>query len=331
MHRFWFILVSLVLLLTVMPLAACDDDEENEGTMASITSSQPASSESENTSRETTPETSNDEPAKTQMRIISLAPSNTEILFALGLEDQVVGVTEYCNYPEAATKKPKVGGFSTVDMEKVIELDPDLILATNIHKETVVPALEDLGLKVITLDPKTLDDVLNNIALVGAETGKEEEASLLINEMKARIEAITTKVTSLTEEEKPRFLAIAWHDPIYAASPKNLQGSMIAMAGGINIAYDIDTEPMGLEAVIDRNPQVIIAYTGHGEGEQLPFEWAKTEPRLNDTDAAKNGRIYQIDADLIGRGGPRIVDAFEQVAQFLHPEIFGAPASEAAL
>lgn len=261
-------------------------------------------------------------------RIISLAPSNTELLFALGLGDNVVGVTEYCDYPPEAKEKPYVGGFATVDMEKVIALDPDIILAANLHKETFVPALEDLGLRVITLDPKSLEDVLDNIALVGAETGKQETADRLIAEMRARIDAVVTRVESLSEEEKPRFLALAWHDPIYAASPTNLQGNVIAAAGGINIAYDITSEPMGLEAVIDRNPQVIIAYTGHGEAQHLPFEWAKTEPRLKDTEAARNNRVYEIDTNIIGRGGPRIIEGFELVAQFLHPEIFGAPEVE---
>ena len=104
-------------------------------------------------------------------RIISLAPSNTEILFALGLDDRVVGVTEYCSYPEAATGKPKVGGFSTVDIEKVVSLEPDLVLATRIHGKTVIPALEELGLTVVALTPSSLDDVLNSITLVGRLTG----------------------------------------------------------------------------------------------------------------------------------------------------------------
>ena len=107
---------------------------------------------------------------KIPKRIVSLAPSNTEVLFALGLGDKVVGVTEYCNYPEAAKTKAKVGGFSTVDIEKVVSLEPDLVLATQIHAKTVIPALEKLGLTVVALTPSSLDEVLSSITLVGKGT-----------------------------------------------------------------------------------------------------------------------------------------------------------------
>jgi iron complex transport system substrate-binding protein len=312
MHRLWLILVSLILVLAIMPLTACDDNgnEENE-VPEQIVSLTP----------------SNEESAMPE-RIVSLAPSNTEILFALGLGDKVVGVTEYCDYPPEALEKPKVGGFSTVDIEKVLSLSPDLILAANLHIETVVPELERRGLRVVTLNPTTTEEVLDGITQLGVLTGNEVEASQIVNDMRERIEAVVKKTASLSEDEKPRFLALAWHDPIYAASPANLQGQLIAMAGGTNIAYDITSEPMGLEAVIARNPQVIIAYTGHGDGRDLPFNWAKTEPRLKNTEAVKNNRVYQIDTNVIGRAGPRIADALEQIAQFLHPEIFGSPKTE---
>ncbi len=113
-------------------------------------------------------------------RIVSLAPSNTEILFALGLEDKLVGVTRFCNYPEAAKDKPKIGGFSDVDIERTVALEPDLILATAIHDKTVIPALEKVGLTVFALAPDTLDEVLADITLVGKVTGRSQEASQLV-------------------------------------------------------------------------------------------------------------------------------------------------------
>ncbi len=116
-------------------------------------------------------------------RIISLAPSNTEILFALGLEDRVVGVTEFCDYPEAAKVKPKVGGFSTVDIERIVALEPDLILAGSIHEAKIIPRLEQLDLTVVALAPKTLDRVLANISLVGEITGQSDEANRLIDSL----------------------------------------------------------------------------------------------------------------------------------------------------
>jgi len=261
---------------------------------------------------------------KVPQKIISLAPSNTEILYALHLSDRLVGVTEYCDYPEAAKDKPKIGEFSTIDIEKVVEIQPDLILATNIHKDEVVPQLERLGLTVLTLDPKTIDEVLEAINLIGKFTGKKEEASQLVTEMRNRIKAITDKTDNLPETQRLRVFYILWHEPLMTVGSETRIHELIVKAGGINIAQDLagDYPTISLEAVILANPQVIIAGSGHGTGENLPFQFALTEPRLKDVDAHRNDRVYAIDADLASRPGPRIVDALEKFAEFIHPELF---------
>ena len=257
-------------------------------------------------------------------RIISLSPSNTEILFALGLEDKVVGVTEYCNYPPEALNKAKVGGFSTPDIEIIISLQPDLILADSIHAKKVIPALEERGLIVFALAPKNLDGILQDIKVVGKITGKEKEANELVRQMESRIKTITDKTQKLPE--KPNVFYILWHDPLWSAGLETLEQELIDKAGGNNIFQDIaGYKAVDLESVIARNPEIIIACTGHGEAKDKPFEWAKSELRLGATKARKNNRIYQVDADLVSRAGPRIVDALEWFAYFLHPEIFGKP------
>jgi iron complex transport system substrate-binding protein len=256
--------------------------------------------------------------------IVSLAPSNTELLFALGLGGKVVGVTDYCDYPEAAKEKPKVGGFSTVDMERVVEMQPDLILAANIHQEEVIPALEKAGLTVVCLDPANLEEVLEAVTLAGQCTGEEDEASRLVAEMSGRIETIRSKVANLTEVQKPRVFAIMWHDPLMSVG-LGLRHDLIVEAGGINIVEELGEEypTVSLEWVIDKNPEVIIAGVGMGSGEDLTFQFALNEERLAGVDARRNNRVYQIDLDLIGRSGPRIVQGFELVAKMIHPEIFG--------
>jgi iron complex transport system substrate-binding protein len=258
-------------------------------------------------------------------KIISLAPSNTEIVYALGLEDRLVGVTEYCDYPEAAKEKPLIGGFSTVDIEKVVAIQPDLILATNIHKDEVLPQLERLGLTVLTLDPKTVDEILEAINLIGWFTGKKEEASHLVTEMDNRIKAVTDKTLALSEAQRPAIFYILWHDPLKTVSAETRIHELIVKAGGMNIAQDLegDYPTMSLEAVLMANPQVIIAGSGHGTGENLPFQFALTEPRLAEVDARRNDRVYEIDADLTSRPAPRIVDGLEKLAEFIHPELFG--------
>jgi len=237
---------------------------------------------------------------KVPQRIISLAPSNTEILFALGLGDKVVGVTEFCNYPEAAKAKPKIGGFSTVDIERVVALEPDLILAAAIHEETVIPALERLGLTVFALAPKTLDKVLDNITLVGELTGKSREATRLVTSLEERIKVITDKTRAVAE--RPRILYLTWHDPLWTTGSGTIEDDLINKAGGENIAYDLTGhKTIDLETVVQRNPQVIIVTTGHGEAKDLPFHYIRNEPRLEVTEAVMTDRVYQIDADIINR------------------------------
>ena len=255
-------------------------------------------------------------------RIISLVPSNTEILFALGLGDKVVGVTEFCNYPPEARGKGRIGGFSTPDIEKVIDLQPDLILAGSIHAKEVIPALEEIGLAVFALAPQSLDGILEDIRMVGKITGEEDEASKLVAQTETRIKAITDKTQNL--DGKPRVFYITWHEPLWSVGLGTTTQELIQKAGGVNIFQDITGHKMvNLEEVIARNPEVIIACTGHGEAKGKPFEWANEEPRLGVTEARKNNRVYQIDADLVSRDGPRIVDALEWFAYFIHPDIFG--------
>ena len=258
-------------------------------------------------------------------RIISLVPSNTEILFALGLEDKVIGVTEYCNYPPEALDKEKIGGFSTPDMEEIIALQPDLILAGSIHEKEIIPSLEGRGLTVFALAPKNLNGILEDIKIVGKITGREEEAFEVVAQMKNRIEAVTDKIRKL--QARPRVFYITWHDPLWSIGSGTIIQELVEEAGGVNIFRSTITghKAVNLEPVIACNPQVIIACTGHGEAKGLPFEWAKSEPRLRVTEACQNNRVYQIDADLVSRTGPRIVDALEWFAYFIHPEIFSKP------
>jgi len=258
-------------------------------------------------------------------RIISLVPGNTEILFALGLSDKVVGVTEYCDYPPEAQEKPKVGGFSTPNIEEVVALEPDLIIATQRHEVSIIPALEGKGLTVFALDPKTLDEVLEAITLIGEITGKEAEASQLVTEMSNRIKAVTDKTDGLSEAQRPKVFSITWHDPLKTAGGDTWQDELIVKAGGINIAHELTGGyvPISLEAVIDANPEVIIADVGMGSGEDSPLHFSLTETRLRGVDARINNHIYGIDVDLSGRPGPRIVDGLEQFAKAIHPELFG--------
>ena len=257
-------------------------------------------------------------------RIISIAPSNTEILFALGLADRVVGVTDYDDYPPAVKEKPSVGGYTMPNIEKIVEIQPDLILATSVHEQRIIPQLEERGLTVFALAPKTLDDVLAAITLVGEITGQEKEASRLVAEMQGRIKAVIDRTANLPQGQRPRVFYITWHDPLMAPGSGTFQDDLIGKAGGINISRDlIGYANISLEAIIVANPEVMIAGVGHGNMANLTSRFIETEPRLRDTEARQSNRIYEVDGNLVSRPGPRIVEGLEALARLIHPEVFG--------
>jgi iron complex transport system substrate-binding protein len=254
--------------------------------------------------------------------IISLAPSNTEILFALGLGDRVIAVSEYCNYPPEAQNRTKIGGFSTVNIEKVVDLEPDLVLATCGVQEAIVEELEGLGLTVIALDAKNTEDVIKNIRLVGKATGQLEIAEELARKMEQRIKAVTDKTRDLPDNQKPKVFYETWNDPLMTVGLGTFIHHLIHLAGGVNIALDSKTEyPVyNLELLIERNPEVIIISLGHGNS-TTSVEEVKRREGWQIIDAVKNNRVYGINADIIARTGPRIVDALEEIAGYIHPEL----------
>ncbi len=264
---------------------------------------------------------------KLPQRIVSLAPSNTEILFALGLGDKIVGTTDYCDYPEAAKSKPRVAGYINPDLEKMVSQQPDLIIADAIHENTVLPALEKLDLTVIVTSATSLDVVLNDIKLIGEITGKSKAAARLVDDLSERIQAVTTKTSELTPEQRPGVLYTIWYDPIWTMGSGTFTDDLIWKAGGANI-FSEDFEKshvVSLEAIISKNPQIIIV-SGMGTTGDLIYNNIMKESRLAEVDAMRNSRIYKIsDANLIERPGPRVVDGLEEVAKFIHPEIFSTP------
>jgi len=141
--------------------------------------------------------------------------------------------------------------------------------------------------------------------------------------MQNRIKAVTDKTGGLPEAERPRVFYITWHDPLKTSGAETRHNELIRMAGGTNTARDLTGyAAISLEAVIEANPQVIIAGVGMGSGKDLSFQYVRTEPRLRNVDARRNNRVYKIDTNLCSRPGPRIVDALEKFAEFIHPELF---------
>jgi iron complex transport system substrate-binding protein len=253
----------------------------------------------------------------TPQRIISLAPSNTEILFALGLGDKVVGVTDWCDYPPEALEKEKVGSYDTPDTEKIVALNPDLILVAYGTTMDVINNLVGLGLTVFGIKTTDLDDLLNDIRTIGEITDKELEAYALTSEMESKIEAIADATSEL--EERPRVFYIVWHDPLWTAGSGTFIHELIEKAGGVNICQNITGyTTISIEEIVARNPEVIIT-------SEWSYDWAINATELASTNASQTDRIYQGDDDLVQRPSPRLVEGLEWFAHFIHPEIFEEP------
>jgi iron complex transport system substrate-binding protein len=258
---------------------------------------------------------------KTPMRIVSLSPSNTEILFAVGAGDRVVGGTTYDTYPPEAVNLSKIGGFSSVNVEAVVNLSPDLVLAEDGNGLDTINVLKKLDLKVVTVNPKTMDDILENIRLVGNITGNDAAAESLTADMTHQISDITDMTEDIPNSRKPRVLYIVWHEPMYAAGAGSFPDDLIQMAGGMNI-IEIEGWPViSIEDVVDKNPQIIIC-SGMGGGSYTIMEAITGNQVLAQTDAVKNNKVYPADdPNTIELAGPRIVQGLAELHGFIAPDI----------
>lgn len=256
-------------------------------------------------------------------RIVSLLPSNTEILFAVGAGDQVVGVTSYCNYPPEATTREQVGGITnkSLSLEAIIALEPDLVVAGGAQDE-IIPILEETGLVVLVLRPATLDDIYTNIELVGRATNHFEQAKALTADMRRRAEVISDKVATIPADARPTVFYEVWDDPLMTAGPNTFIGQLVEMAGGKSIFADVaeDWPQVSAEVIVERNPAVILGPESHADA--LVAEKVATRPGWANIEAVQSERIYLLDSDMVSRPGPRIVDILEQIAHELHPGLF---------
>jgi len=250
-------------------------------------------------------------------RIVSLAPANTETLFALGLGDKVVGVTSYDDYPPEVAKIAKVGDFQGPNVEAVAAAKPDLVLATSGVQADVVKKLEALGATVVVIDPQTLEGVYTDIQRVGTITGTSPAAEGLVAQMKAKVASVQKAVAS--EPKVSAFIEIG-QNPLYTAGTGTLMDELVTLAGGTNVVAQPGYVSYSAEQLIKDDPQVYMATKGSSSD---PASIAK-RPGYDKIAAVKDGRIVILDDSIVSRPGPRIVDGLEAVAKALHPNAFRA-------
>jgi len=269
-------------------------------------------------------------------RVVSTMPSITEMLFALGLGDRVVGVTTYCNYPPEVVELVKQGGIQTVggpwtlDLEKIAALRPDLVLLSVSPHARLKDKFEEMGLRVVFLKSNTAQnnyEIYSDIMTVAKIFGVEDRARQLVESIQSRIDYVTSR---LANASKPKVLWLvgppSWG--LYSAGGNTFIGWLISQAGGVNIASTYTGWPqLDYEFILFQNPDIIIV-TAHGVDPQKVREELAETPLVN-TNAWRSGRVYLLTDeadDIVSRPGPRIADALELLAKLIHPEIFGEAA-----
>lgn len=268
---------------------------------------------------------------KPPLRIVSCSPLCTEIAAVLELIDFIVGVDDYTDFPPSIVKLKEqgkvssVGGVTTLSVEAVAALKPDLVLVSAGLQKKFIPKLEELGLTVIALDARSISEVYNEILLLGRATGKEELAERIINEMRSRIEAIQQSLAVV--RVKVKVFQSSWLEPIWTTGNGTFLNDIIRLAGGYNVFIDTSGwVTVSSESIVERNPEVIfIGCTMMGlKPEDVKLK-LKQIPGLENVEAVKKNRVYLLyeqAENIFVRAGPRVTEAIELLAKILYPELF---------
>jgi len=253
----------------------------------------------------------------TPQRIISLSPSNTEILAALGLLPRVVGVTDYCDTPEAAKNISRIGSYTAISIEKVTAKQPDLVIASDKTPKETISRLREIGLTVIVVAPKNVGHVVQDIRLVGEITGTGPEADTLATDISRRI----ATASSPKMPDSPTVAHVVYLKPLYISGNNTQQDDIIARAGGNNVFSGRQGwGTVSLEEFLLANPDIIIVSGGGGmdaSERNIILEEFMTNPQYASLSSVKNHHVYAIDADIISRPGPRVADAAEEVRRII--------------
>ena len=256
--------------------------------------------------------------AKPPNHIISLAPSITEMLFALGLNEEIVGVTEFCDYPPAALKKPKVG-YSKPNLESIVGLQPDLLLAPkSFMRVDLLQKLEQLKIPTFVLDPHTVEEIIAHIQLLGRMVGRSQDGIAQAAELRTQISTLSKQVEGLP---RPTMLYVLNSNPLITVGPGSFIHHLIELAGGRNAAEEASTPypRLTMEEVLRQNPDYLVFPVGRFEG--ISQSEQDTWKRWDTLNAVKHDRLFQVQSDLLNRPGPRITEGLNQLVNILHPEV----------
>ncbi len=261
-------------------------------------------------------------------RIISIAPGITETIFAIGEQERLVGVSDFCDYPPEAAEKEKVGNISTPSVEKMLSLQPDLVLVVRGVGMDAIDSLRHAGINVIAHDPRNLAQVIEMVRQIGRALGADEAASRLADEMTSRRDEVERQARARVEQAgRPRVLLVISTEPVFVAGPGSFAHDLIELAGGQNVVGEGGEKvnrpwpQYSLEKVIELDPDLIItAMGGHTQAEGDLLKQMKRKPGWRDLSAVKQGRVYNLDPDILLRVGPRLLDGLEAMADIFHAQ-----------
>jgi iron complex transport system substrate-binding protein len=249
-------------------------------------------------------------------RIVSLAPANTEIVFALGRGDRLVGVTTWCDYPAAAKSLPKVGDFTTPNMEAIAAAKPDLVLLAGGVQADVVKKIESLGAKAVVIDPTSVDGTIERIGTLGAALGARDKAAKVQAAMRAELGDIASRIKG---RKAVRAFVEIGVNPLFTVGKGTLLDDELRLAGGENVVKVEGYAPYSTEELVAAQPAVYLGTVSSlGDPEVLT-----QRPGYGAVRAVAAGRVYSVDDNIVSRGGPRVVIGVRLIAEALHPDAFG--------
>lgn len=254
--------------------------------------------------------------------IVSVMPSATEMIYEMEIEEKLIGVTDYCIYPQEATQKTSIGGFTDPNIEEVVALEPDLVLAGSQHQDEV-EKWEEMGIACLVLMPETFEEIYDSIRLIATASGTSNKGDKLVEEMKEQIEKIKEKTGHIPEEEKTKVYYELYSNPLMSVGEESVIHEIITRAGGKNIFSDLKDEypQVSKEVVVERNPEVILFPEDHGTEKHIAEKF-KERPAWEQVNAVKNENLHAVNSDIFSRPGPRVTKAVETAAKLFYPELF---------
>jgi iron complex transport system substrate-binding protein len=310
------IVLTVILTSVALLLAGCQKTSEPTPTPTPAPTATPAPTPEDTTITVIDSQGTETILEKAPETVVSLAPNITEIIFAVGEGSKLVARTDWCNYPEESANVASVGNIDQPDVEAIIALAPDVVILTEMTMQELALQIKDAGIPIIVVDEEdSFDGAYACIEIVGKVLGADEKAAEVVADMTARIEVVKTKVSGAVKKTVYYVMGYGEYGD-YTAAKGTFISEMIAAAGGINVADDTEGWTYSVEKLVEHNPDLLLLSMW------APADGLKEATGYKDLTAVKEGRLVTLDDDTLQRLGPRLADAFEDMAKAIHPDLF---------